>query len=241
MSDAAELSTGNEELWSIVLPTGAISQGTLDQLDEAFQAGHINGDTLVLAPGATEWSKLGDLAGIDTPAATAPADATANASVMTADSLRPIMSELDPLDAEPPFRRKGKGRIVAIVAALGVIGAAAFAMTRSNASSTSAPSAATAPQPESPLPAAPPPAAPVAPIASDGSSGPKLTDAQRKALADMDQKHAAETDAHKKARLNDAPTHKASKGVRDSDNFASPRKSHKPCTCKAGDPLCSCL
>jgi hypothetical protein len=38
---------------------------TLDQLDEAFQAGHIDEETMVLAEGAERWVALGRLAGLD--------------------------------------------------------------------------------------------------------------------------------------------------------------------------------
>lgn len=51
--------------WYVKLSDGDVHRVTLDQLDEAFQAGHIDGDTMVLASGATQWTKLGALAGID--------------------------------------------------------------------------------------------------------------------------------------------------------------------------------
>ncbi|HXX65576.1 MAG TPA: hypothetical protein VEK07_00225 [Polyangiaceae bacterium] len=51
--------------WYVKLSDGDVHRVTLDQLDEAFQAGHIDGNTMVLASGATQWTKLGALAGID--------------------------------------------------------------------------------------------------------------------------------------------------------------------------------
>lgn len=51
--------------WYVKLSDGDVHRVTLDQLDEAFQAGHIDGETMVLASGATQWTKLGALAGID--------------------------------------------------------------------------------------------------------------------------------------------------------------------------------
>lgn len=53
------------ELWYVKLSDGDVHRVTLDQLDEAFQAGHIDAETMVLAAGASRWAKLGALAGID--------------------------------------------------------------------------------------------------------------------------------------------------------------------------------
>jgi hypothetical protein len=55
----------SEELWYVKLANGDVHRVTLDQLDGAFQAGHIDESTMVLAAGASTWNKLGDLAGID--------------------------------------------------------------------------------------------------------------------------------------------------------------------------------
>jgi hypothetical protein len=52
-------------LWYVQLPDGDVHRVTLDQLDEGFQAGHVDASTMVLAAGATRWEKLGQLAGID--------------------------------------------------------------------------------------------------------------------------------------------------------------------------------
>jgi hypothetical protein len=61
----------SEELWYVKLANGDVHRVTLDQLDGAFQAGHIDESTMVLAAGATQWTKLGDLAGLDDDAAPA--------------------------------------------------------------------------------------------------------------------------------------------------------------------------
>lgn len=55
----------SEELWYVKLANGDVHRVTLDQLDGAFQAGHIDEGTMVLAAGASVWTKLGDLAGLD--------------------------------------------------------------------------------------------------------------------------------------------------------------------------------
>jgi hypothetical protein len=54
-----------EELWYVKLGNGDVHRVTIDQLDGAFQAGHIDESTMVLAAGASQWTKLGDLAGLD--------------------------------------------------------------------------------------------------------------------------------------------------------------------------------
>jgi hypothetical protein len=53
-----------EELWYVKLSNGDVHRVTIDQLDGAFQAGHIDEGTMVLAAGASQWTRLGDLAGL---------------------------------------------------------------------------------------------------------------------------------------------------------------------------------
>jgi hypothetical protein len=56
------------ELWYVKLANGDVHRVTLDQLDVAFQAGHIDETTMVLAGDASEgtaWSSLGQLLGLD--------------------------------------------------------------------------------------------------------------------------------------------------------------------------------
>lgn len=54
----------HEDLWRVQLATGEVRAMTLDALDEAFQAGTIDENTRVLAPGAAGWAKLADVAGL---------------------------------------------------------------------------------------------------------------------------------------------------------------------------------
>jgi hypothetical protein len=61
----AEADLMGEELWYVKLANDDVHRVTLDQLDGAFQAGHINESTMVLAAGAERWAKLGDLLGSD--------------------------------------------------------------------------------------------------------------------------------------------------------------------------------
>ncbi len=70
-----------EELWYVKLADGDVHRVTIDQLDGAFQAGHIDENTMVLAAGATQWTKLGELAGLgDAEAPPAPAAPVSHAA-----------------------------------------------------------------------------------------------------------------------------------------------------------------
>jgi hypothetical protein len=65
------------ETWYVKLPNGDVHPVTIDQLDWAFEQGHIDANTLVLSEEAEGWARLGDVAGLDDapPAAAAPAPA----------------------------------------------------------------------------------------------------------------------------------------------------------------------
>lgn len=52
------------EIWHVQLPNGQAHPLTLDELDAAFEAGHIDESTPVLPPGATQWTTLGVAAGL---------------------------------------------------------------------------------------------------------------------------------------------------------------------------------
>ena len=54
--------SGDENLWYVKTPDGDVHRVTLDQLDEAFQAGSIDENVMVLAAGAQKWAKLSALA-----------------------------------------------------------------------------------------------------------------------------------------------------------------------------------
>ncbi len=54
-----------EELWYVKVADDDVHRMTLDQLDGAFQAGHIDESTMVLPADATKWTKLGELLGLE--------------------------------------------------------------------------------------------------------------------------------------------------------------------------------
>jgi hypothetical protein len=49
---------GREQVWQVKLADGQVRSGTREQLEEAFNAGHIDQAALVLAAGASEWVTL---------------------------------------------------------------------------------------------------------------------------------------------------------------------------------------
>jgi hypothetical protein len=49
----------------VQLPDGDVHRVTLDQLDEGYQSGCVGAGTMVLASGATAWTRLGALAGLE--------------------------------------------------------------------------------------------------------------------------------------------------------------------------------
>jgi hypothetical protein len=128
---------GASELWYVQLSDGDVHRVTVDQLDEGFQAGHIDGNTMVLPAGATHWAKLGEIAGIDE-VASAPTPLPRPALVVLQppsvvkfavappmiESHRPVSVDLSDLDFIPEVpRRSRKGWIVGMlgVATLGAL------------------------------------------------------------------------------------------------------------------------
>jgi hypothetical protein len=59
------MTTDNEELWYVQMDSGELRELTLDELDEAFNAGLIHENTFVMEVGATEWQTLADVAGLN--------------------------------------------------------------------------------------------------------------------------------------------------------------------------------
>ncbi len=212
-------------LWYVKLADGDVEPLTLDELDEAFQAGHVNEHTMVLPAGSTQWAKLGELAGLDQPqrpAAHVPTRAVAPLAPMP-NSLRPVSVDLgqfggddDDFSFQPPKKSKKWMFGVALVA--GVMGFAAFEAQRagvvsisrlmSSSSQASAVAVATPTPTVAPAPAPSPdpaPAVTAAPAAStDTSATSRFTQDQKDKLAAADKQktklhpktHAAASAVH---------------------------------------------
>jgi len=79
-------------LWEAETPDGMVRKVTLDQLNDAFLAGRVDGTTRVRGPGAAEWTSLEHLLA-ETPA---PASATPVLPAPPAPSTRPRAPSLRP-------------------------------------------------------------------------------------------------------------------------------------------------
>jgi hypothetical protein len=148
-----------EELWYVKLANDDVHRVTLDQLDGAFQAGHIDESTMVLAAGADRWAKLGDLLGGDEAAevpappvqqavAYAPpvvsyvapqrtavpvAAPVARVPAIVPNSLRPMSIDLEDVDFEARLHRKSrKGWGVAVIGLAAIAGGVGFVATRAH-------------------------------------------------------------------------------------------------------------
>jgi hypothetical protein len=177
----------SNDLWRVMLASGERAM-TLDALDEAFSAGHIDAATLVCPPGSLAFARLGAIAGLDDEAPPAEPDVSVDVDFDVGISV----------DDARAFRpRWSYQRLLAVPAALAAVAIIAFA-AQASASSEALP-----PVPASAEPAAiaaPPPVAPPAdpkPVAAKVSTpaSPLLTDAQKKALAAKDKKAEASRNA----------------------------------------------
>ena len=126
MSDA-------NELWYVQLSDGDVHRVTLDQLDEGFQAGHIDANTMVLASGSTRWTKLGELAGMDEIAppkappvlAPPPLSALFTPPPPLIESHRPVSVDLGDLDNVPGLPRRSRKTWIATLLGVAVLGGVA--------------------------------------------------------------------------------------------------------------------
>jgi hypothetical protein len=210
--------SGDENLWYVKTPDGDVHRVTLDQLDEAFQAGRIDENVMVLAAGESKWAKLGDLAGLDS---TPPPPPAAMPFAMPS-SLRPVSMDLSLDVDENAFKKKSRKGVV-IAATLGIVavfGGILFANRvhiGGSSGDTTLAAAAPAPPPPPATTAAPPPAPPPPPVtatqpapsATDTAS--TLSDQQKARLAAADKALDAKIKSKKKTRVSGGGYHSAGK------------------------------
>jgi F0F1-type ATP synthase epsilon subunit len=219
----------HEDIWHVQLPTGEVRTFTIDQLDAAFQVEMIHEGCYVRREGAMTWRTLAEELADEAPqpqpqpvAQPAPVPAPV-VSYQPIYSTAPMVSSLDADEVPASFRGGSKKKVVAILGGVAAIAAiAVFGVTRLGASAQDAAAAAGAAvnvTPSTPGANAPSDPAPAA--------EPKLTEAQRKALAEMDQANERKAEERRKTRLENAP------------RSSKPYKSEKPFS-KGGnkyDPL----
>jgi hypothetical protein len=226
-----------EELWSVRLPTGDIRRGTLDELDAAFEAGHIDANALVLGPNATEWERLGALAGLDgdAPAQTAaPSVAPPAAPYVAPNSIRPMTTDLDYMEVDH-VRGQSKAGIVIGLLAIAAIGAGGtiFAISKLGAPSPDSLPVAAALAAPSPAPT---------PVTTDSTPppAPRLTEEQKQTVLANDAKRQKLQDDKKKAR-DEAAAKAAARVYRKGPQIEfGPKGKGGACGCHHGDPLCTC-
>jgi hypothetical protein len=210
-------------LWYVKLADGDVGHFTLDELDEAFQTGRVDENSMVLAAGSDQWMKLADLLGLSEvpPQATPPPQApimqqpTASPRPLAgmpaslgASSLRPVsvdLGHIGPLDLdEVPFRTPSRKRWVALAFGTAlVVGASAFfvvSRTAASAASSPAPDFRAAAMVALPVPA-PEPAKPVSPPLATtdpiaNANAAHFSEEQKKKLLEADQKMKSRQKAH---------------------------------------------
>ena len=177
----------HSEIWHVRLPNGDSLEGTLEQLDDAFQSGAIDESTLVRREGTSEWVTLAQAAGLE------PARVTPNPAPSAPPP--PVVSDLDDLDLGATAMRSSKrGVLVGLAAAVAVFAAAGIFVVRTSGGESIAAKAAGG-SAEANLAAAARPVAPAADLDTDGKTR-TLTDEQKRALLDLDR--AREAEAQKK-------------------------------------------
>ncbi|MGA7120573.1 MAG: hypothetical protein WBY94_10770, partial [Polyangiaceae bacterium] len=77
-------------MWYVKLADGDVERVTLDQLDDAFQNGRVDENSMVLADGSDKWMKLADLLGLSDGAA--PPAPQAKPAVMQAPVTMPPLT-----------------------------------------------------------------------------------------------------------------------------------------------------
>jgi hypothetical protein len=206
--------SGDHDLWYVKTADGDVDRLTLDQLDEAFNAGHIDENVTVLPAGQNNWVRLGTLLGLDQPATPSPVS-----FAPSPNSMRPVSIDLSDDHEFAQLNkksRKGVG-IVAVAAVLlipaGILGANRMHLGSSVASTPNV--AAAAIQAPPPVTAAPPPPAPVPPppvtATATTSADNRFNDDQKAKLAAADKALDAKIKSKQKARISGGGHHSAPK------------------------------
>lgn len=179
----------DSEIWHVKLGGGDSRSGSLEQLDDAFQSGLIDENTLVRRDGTDQWITLAQAAGLDDAPTPTPPPVAINSTAPTA--LDTPDFECDPSQ----LRSSKRGVYIGIGAALvfGLVGILSIgsAMNKDTAAA-----------------AGPPPvvadlnaiAKPAAPQVDEAAKARTLSEDQKKALLDADK--AREVELQKKKAAN---------------------------------------
>ena len=206
----------DNDLWYVKTGDGDVDRMTLDQLDEAFNGGHIDENVMVLPAGEETWVKLGTLLGLDQPAPAPVALPPTPAAFALPPSLRPVSLDLTSDLDDPPFKKKSrKGIVVGALAGAAVLAGVVFAAVHGAGpiDSTTATAALAAPPPATAQPEPPPPAAPTPAATTTAAPLPDhgLTDEQKAKLTAADKARDDKAKSRKKARGAGNPSHGSGK------------------------------
>jgi len=207
--------SGDHDLWYVKTADGDVDRMTLDQLDEAFNEGHIDENVTVLPAGQSNWVRLGTLLGLDQPATPSPVS-----FAPSPNSMRPVSIDLSDDHEYAQLQKKSrKGIGIVAVAAVLLIPAGILGANRMHlgSSADATPNvAAAAMQAPPPVTAAPPPAAPVPPppvsmATTTASADNHLTDDQKAKLAAADKALDTKIKSKQKARISGGGHHSSPK------------------------------
>lgn len=221
--------SADSQLWYVKIADGAVHPATLEQIDDAFNAGHIDENTLVLAAGERQWKRLGELAGLDAaPSATPSSVSVPRSSTMPSplpSSLRPLSLDLEGDPDVAALRPKSRGRraFSVVVGAL-VIGGIAFAAARTAHQASPPVAAAALPPPAPEVAASDPVGSAPAPSPSDQAAS-RFSDAQKEKLLAADKARDEQTKSRRK--FNPGSTHHGSRSYK-SQGFTSGGNKYDP-------------
>ncbi len=175
----------SSEIWHVKLGNGDARSGSLDQLDDAFQAGLIDEQSLVRRDGTEEWITLAQAAGLDD--APAPIPVAVNSTAPMAMDTTDL--DLDPSQLRPSKRNVYLGLAAALVfAAVGLVSIGS-ALDKEKVAAANAP-----PPVVADLNAALKPAA-----QTEQDKAPTLSDDKKRALLELDKAREAEQQKKKAA------------------------------------------
>jgi hypothetical protein len=210
--------SGDHDLWYVKTADGDVDRMTLDQLDEAFNAGHIDENVTVLPAGQNNWVRLGTLLGLDQPATPPPVSfAPVPRYAPVPNSMRPVSFDLSDDLEFPELHKKSRKAIgIVAIAAVLLIPAGILGANRMHLGSLgSTPNvAAAAMQAPPPVTAAPPPPAPVPPppaTTATATADNRFSDEQKAKLAAADKALDAKIKAKQKARVSGGGHHASQK------------------------------
>lgn len=201
---------GTSDNWYVTAPDGQVKTVTLDQLDAAFQAGHIDEATLVCQVGGTRWQTLREVAGLDETETPPPVSVAPNslmpvalpAQLATGVGPRPaIVLDDDEIPSASSLRSNRPLLFVGIAAAALVLAGVGFTVRNLaiTAGDDAKPVAASTPVATS-RPPDPPKAPEAAAPSASAAEQPRFSDAQMKRLSALDKAREREMDEKKKAR-----------------------------------------